>query len=154
MRQSILTIFTIIFILLSIVLIGFEAMEIPKDQNAKIDTILEKITPEVRVGRINPRTINTLPPDTFYAIWAQNDDEIWQPLIVNSGVVIRQQDGPTHIPQEFAWAARSYLKTSDNVNYIVWINKYNPEFYIKNVIIVALFLLLFYLILVLVISVL
>lgn len=154
MRQSILTIFTIIFILLSIVLIGFEAMEIPKDQNAKIDTILEKITPEVRVGRINPRTINTLPPDTFYAIWAQNDDEVWQPLIVNSGVVIRQQDGPTHIPQEFAWAARSYLKTSDNVNYIVWINKYNPEFYIKNVIIVALFLMLFYLILVLVISVL
>ena len=154
MRQSILTIFTIIFILLSIVLIGFEAMEIPKDQNAKIDTILEKITPEVRVDRINPRTINTLPPDTFYAIWAQNDDEVWLPLIVNSGVVIRQQDGPTHIPQEFAWAARTYLKTSDNINYIVWINKYNPEFYIKNVIIVALFLLLFYLILVLVISVL
>jgi len=154
MRQSILAIFTIIFVLLSVVFIGFETMEIPKDQNAQIDSILEKLTPEVRVGHINPRTLNTLPPDTFYAIWAQDDDEIWQPLIVNNGVTIRKQDGPTHIPQEFAWAARTYLKTSDNINYIVWINKYNPEFYIKNVIIVALFLLLFYLILVLVISVL
>ena len=43
MRQSILAIFTIIFILLSVVFIGFEAMEIPKDQNAQIDTILERL---------------------------------------------------------------------------------------------------------------
>ena len=47
--KTIILIFTIIFIILSLFFLIFQYIEIPNNQNAKIDEVLEKISTDLNV---------------------------------------------------------------------------------------------------------
>ena len=147
LKNSIILTVTIIYILLSILFIIFQIFELKEIQNNDTNLTLEKIVKEIKNMNeidIKEETINSLKPELFFTIWLKIEDK-WIPIIYDRNIEIHNINNPLNIPSSIVDLTRTYLKNIDNFQFIVWINKFAKEYYIKNIFLPILVLIFIYL---------
>ncbi len=144
LKNSIILIVTIIYILLSVIFITFQVFELKQIQNNDVNLILEKITKEIKEGDIKKETISSFKPELFFAIWLKKEDK-WIPIIHDKDIDIYNIDNPLKIPSSIIYVTRIYLNNVDNFQFLIWINKFAKEYYIKNLFLPILVLIFIYL---------
>lgn len=144
--------FTIIYILLSIVFITFQVFELKSIQNKDIDLILEKVAKEIKEGEIKDATLKSLKPEIFFAIWLKKDKN-WEIVIYDKYINVNNIDNPLSIPSQIIYLSRTYLKNIGDSQFIVWVNKFAKEYYIKNIFFPVLIILFIYLLITFIINI-
>ncbi|HOJ63718.1 MAG TPA: hypothetical protein PLE45_04790 [Spirochaetota bacterium] len=144
LKNTIIISFTIIYFILSIVFITFQVFELKSIQDRDVDTILETISNDLKKGDIRKETVRSLKGEIIFVIWLKKNSE-WIPVITDRDINVDNIKNPLNIPQSIIYFTRTYLKKIDNFEFIVWINRFAREYYIKNIFLAILILIFVYL---------
>lgn len=153
-RGALSVIFTVVFLVISAFFIVFQSFEVKSDQNAMAEQALNTLVADIKKGSVKESVVKRLPQNFFYILWVEDGKNVWIPLLYDNKIDIKNLENPLIPPVGKEYVARKYLKSIDNVNFIMWINKFNPDFYIKNILLTFLFLAFLYLFILLIIHIL
>ena len=153
-KRIIKLIFSIIFFCLSTLFILFQYTQISNAQNETAKHILTQIFIDIKHGELTDTTIASMPKNFFYAIWLKKNKSNWLPVIYDKNILLKKNlIDPYSIPNYIAKTSRLYPKVINDYKFIIWITKYNLEYFIKKIILPIFFLLLLYLLLLLIIEI-
>lgn len=153
-KKIIQIMFTIVFVLISAFFLVFQYIEISKDQNETAKMILTKLYVEYKQGELSELTLSNIPKSFFYAIWIKEYKKNWRPFIYdNKKISVHDLKAPNKIPVSINKLLRVYNRKINDIDFVIWINKFNTEFFMKNVILTFLILLLLYFIMMLTIEI-
>ncbi|HOF01543.1 MAG TPA: hypothetical protein PK385_10540 [Spirochaetota bacterium] len=153
-RGALSVIFTVVFLVTSAFFIVFQTLEVKSDQNSTAEQALNILVADIKKGTVKESAVRRLPKNFFYVLWVEDERNVWIPLLYDKKIDVSNLENPLTPPIGKESSARKYLKSIDNVNFIMWINKFNPEFYIKNILLTSLFLAFLYLLILLIIHIL
>jgi len=153
-RGALSVIFTVVFLVISSFFIVFQTLEVKSGQNSMAEQTLNTLVADIKKGAVKESVVKRLPKNFFYILWVEDGKNVWIPLLYDKRIDINNLENPLTPPSGKEYSARKYLKSIDNVNFIMWINKFNPDFYIKNILLTFLFLALLYLFILLMIHIL
>ena len=152
MKNILLTTVSIFVFLLIIFIIVLGYIDIPNQLRNDTEKKLKIISKDLINGNLKSETINTLPKNTFYAIWLKDSENNFIPILFDKRYANLLEKKPQTIYNEDSYKMILYEKRVLKFDYIVLINRFQIDFYIKNILIPILLIVIIYLILVIVIS--
>jgi hypothetical protein len=151
-KGTLILIITVLTIILVFIFEFFQFKDIENIQNKEVDEVLKDITVEFKKGVLKDSTIQSFKSNLFFVIWVKDKTDNWIPVVYDKEQFKNTTSDPQKIQHNLSYVTRTYIKNVDGFNFFVWTNKYNYEFYIKNLFIPFLFILLIYLFVVLIIN--
>jgi hypothetical protein len=147
-KKTLTIILTVMTLLLAGVMSFFQYLDMLKNQDIKADEILRTVSYELKKGQISEDTVKMLKPNFFHVIWHKTGQNKWIPVIYDRNAFDFSAKSP-EVPQHFA---RSYSRTIDNNEFVIWINSFNIDYYLQYIGIMLLTILLAYLVLMLLVT--
>ncbi|MCG8571791.1 MAG: hypothetical protein MJB14_16770 [Spirochaetes bacterium] len=136
----------IIWAVFTIVFIG-SVKKIPENQDQEIEVILGKISRALNNNQLNDHFIDQLPKNKFFVIWQEKKSNQWVPIIYDNQVFQPNSElfkNSFIIPDHLTWTARWINRKVNTYQFRVWVNKYEPEYYITNVVFLIILFLIIY----------
>lgn len=152
MKNTIIILISIITFIFMAFIIVFGFIEIPKQFKNDADNVLETISKDIDGGNLKKSTVKKIKNDLFYVIWLKDKKNDIIPIIYDHKVFNINSKNPYLIQSDLKNKVFVYERTSNNLEYIVWINKYKIEYYMKNILIPILFIIIIYLFVVFIVS--
>lgn len=115
-------------------------------QNKEIDCILEKTAAEINNIELSDISSGGIEKGAFISIFTKDDNGKMTPLIYDKGYFSNGINDPIWTYKTYKKLIRIYENTISGNNFVVWINKFNYNLYIKYIFIPFLIVLLIYII--------
>lgn len=149
---------SMIYLLIALIVLYLQISSIPVNQDSDIDKILENITREIENKNLDYLQIKMFPKKKFFAIWREYKKNEWHPVIIDKvsyNPLPQDVISPFLVPVNLKYQTRKYYKEiKAGFNYCVWINKFEPEHYVTNILYTLVALIFIYIIITIVIMVL
>ncbi len=138
-------IYGLIILLIAIGYLSYQFYSIEKKQNALIHEILSDVKfDKQKTGggiKINHKK---LPANLVYGIWVETKNNKVIPMVYDARFFNENAGNRAEMFKEFKKLIRVYKTTVNKAQFIVWFNKYNIDFYIRDMLIPLLFILMIY----------
>nr|HPO49943.1 hypothetical protein [Spirochaetota bacterium] len=152
MKNTILIILSSLIFLFVVFVAIFGIYDIPKQMENDAEKILAKISKDLSMGNLKKETVDNLPKDFFYLIWIKNQKGRFVPLVYDKKISFHVENSPLIPLDGLSKKTKVFKKNVFKFEYIVWINKFKIDYYVKGILIPILFITIVYLILSIVFS--
>lgn len=143
--------FTILFILLSVLVVIIQAVEIPNHQNSIVDNFLTAISSDLNKDtKISKKIFTSFPDNLIFVIWQKKSNNNWNILLYDKkNINVKLLKNPFINVNPLC---RVYQKRDTKNNFVVWIYKYNIGIFFVDILLPILLIVFVYLVVLLLIE--